>query len=517
MSAEVVASLALALGREFQGTNLSWTEVFAVSRRERLAPLSWLRSAAVIRREAPESIVVGWRAEALSAVGLAEFWGTVLVETLEILKREAVEAVVLKGLPLSQRLYGHLAARPCSDIDLFVPPRQRQVAHTALLSAGWIWRSGESPREGSYRLNSRGRVAPLELHSALLDDGLVAHLPFNPPRAKFLPVAGVTMPVHQDDQLPAFLAAHLAKHSMAPLLWFVDFDACWKSLSADGQRKAMRAATAARANLYLQWAIDCGAEVNAAADGDASALSRLGFAGAGRAEMHTVRRVAQLAATPIDALRVTTAWLVPHDVRRQLGALLWLTAGRFSKAFHGAARSRRSYSVVGEERGPLSHAKSRSLLVESADFRTLVTEMCRCGAAFSIRARGNSMRPAIRGGTVVCLTPRNGSPVKVGDVVLAMTAGGKYVLHRVRRACGGQIETHGDANPVADAPVALESVVAVANAILIDGWKAPIPKARLTRAVRRMRAALRNHLRRSQAVHRIASLRLRGGHVRSDE
>ena len=44
---------------------------------------------------------------------------------------------MLKGPPLSQRLYGHPLARMARDIDLLVAPRTFQAAERVLLENGW--------------------------------------------------------------------------------------------------------------------------------------------------------------------------------------------------------------------------------------------------------------------------------------------------------------------------------------------------------------------------------------------
>lgn len=91
---------------------------------------------------------------------------------------------------------------------------------------------------------------------------------------------------------------------------------------------------------------------------------------------------------------------------------------------------------------------------------------------------------------MVVLTPRSRRSVAIGDVVLAMTRRGSYVLHRVRAAGDGWVQTQGDANSRPDRPVPVESVAAVAEAMLIGGVERPIPAARAIRLRRFVRAAI---------------------------
>ena len=483
MSLEVSASLALALGYPVPVAALSWTSVFDIARRERLAPLAWIRSASAIRAAAPVAVITAWRNEALSAVSLAEFWSRLTTETVEALHRAGVDAVVLKGLPLAHRLYGDIAARPCSDLDLHVQISQRSAAHQVLVTAGWGWRIGLAPREGAYMIDREGRTAILEVHSTLLDDGLVSHLHFGAAGARSTGSGESALVSHFDDQLPAFLASHLAKHAMPPLLWFVDFAELWRSLTPEEQRRSWARARAARAHRYLGWAIRRATDILAAAAGDSKALRRLGFSDSRRADFHNAMRVAALAATPIDALRVTANWLVPVEARADWKSLVAHFGSRLRKPLRRALGTRRIYNAPVAARPSIHSESVRALRVDGSEFRDLVGDVSARDARFSIRARGGSMRPSMGSGTQVCLTPRQGKPL-IGSVVLAITAEGSSLLHRIVRTGDGWIQTQGDGNIAADLPLTWDSVVAIADAIVVDGTERPIPVFRFGRSRR---------------------------------
>ena len=502
MSAEVSASLALALGRGVQAGELAWREVLEVSRRERLAPLAWLRSAPAIRAAAPPNVATAWRNTALSAVSLAEFWSRLSERTVGALQRAGVDAVVLKGLPLAQRLYGNIAARPCADLDLHVPIGQRSVAHEALLLAGWRWRIERAPREGAYDVDCEGRTAILEVHSTLLDDGLVSHLDFAPAGHRPAGTDGSLAASHGDDHLPAFLATHLAKHAMPPLLWFVDFSELWRSLTVEEQHRAWAVARGARAQRYLAWAIRRANDTVAVAGGDPKALQRLGFSSSGRADFHNAARVAALASTPMDALRVAANWLLPKDARCDWSSLVAHVGSRLRKPLRRALGTRRSYKAgaIASPSVPAGHPKI--LRVDATELCALVCDLTERDAQFTIRARGSSMRPSLESGTQVCLTPRRGRPLMVGSVVLAITAGGTPVLHRIVRTGDGWVQTQGDGNVVADLPLASRSVLAIADAVVVDGIERPIPvpRFRFSRQLARKVVAALGRRRRSLAL-----------------
>ncbi len=67
------------------------------------------------------------------------------------------------------------------------------------------------------------------------------------------------------------------------------------------------------------------------------------------------------------------------------------------------------------------------------------------GLCVTLQVKGNSMLPFIRGGRdSVTLVPA--LHLRRGDIVLARTEGGRYVLHRIVKLSGGHIELMGDGN-----------------------------------------------------------------------
>jgi hypothetical protein len=73
----------------------------------------------------------------------------------------------------------------------------------------------------------------------------------------------------------------------------------------------------------------------------------------------------------------------------------------------------------------------------------LFAELLGRGLPVTIRARGGSMRPALRDGDVLTVAPLRG-PLLVGEVVAARR-GGLLALHRVREVQGGRVRLCGDA------------------------------------------------------------------------
>ena len=92
--------------------------------------------------------------------GLAQI--VALKRATGLLAAADIPCLVLKGLPLGQRLYGHPLARSAQDIDLLVAPRTFQAAERVLLESGWR-RASSTRRTGggsSKRWNRCGGARP---------------------------------------------------------------------------------------------------------------------------------------------------------------------------------------------------------------------------------------------------------------------------------------------------------------------------------------------------------------------
>ncbi len=73
----------------------------------------------------------------------------------------------------------------------------------------------------------------------------------------------------------------------------------------------------------------------------------------------------------------------------------------------------------------------------------LFAELLGRGLPVTIRARGGSMRPALRDGDVLTVAPLS-APARVGEVVAARR-GSLLALHRVHEVQGGRVRLCGDA------------------------------------------------------------------------
>ena len=142
-------------------------------------------------------------------------------------------------------------------------------------------------------------------------------------------------------------------------------------------------------------------------------------------------------------------------------------------------------------------ARPRSIEVDRVELLEVVREATSVGASLWIRIRGGSMMPAIPTDGEVRVVPLSARRIRVGDVVLARTITGQPVLHRVRSLGEDHVQLKGDNLAVADDPLPMSEVIAIADAVRAGGRVAPIPAA--PRAILQRLARTLRHLWRRMA------------------
>ena len=330
--------LRLAMGMPDENGPSKWDGILESATAERCAALAWVRSGAYIRARAPAREVARWRAFAVANDANARAQGNALREAWASLRTRSVDAVVLKGAPLSFRLYGDAAARTTDDIDIYVPAAARETTREVLLSLGWRQHYSESMLDDCYARAGgewHGGEIFLEVHTALVSE-LLAHARLTEPSVEPCPSSVGTLPALAGPALPVYLAAHLAKHQLPSLLWHIDFATLWRSLDPKERHDAEKLARRARLSKWLRWAVRRSALLEPAARGDAAALRSLGFSASGRCVTHGIKEFITHSDTPLDAARVLGAILWPRHIRSDLPAFVALSAQRVRSRFQGA-------------------------------------------------------------------------------------------------------------------------------------------------------------------------------------
>jgi hypothetical protein len=330
----------LATRRQLDVAPDSWTGILDLAIEERCAALAWMRSGDFIRANAGPGERARWRAFAVAHDAFVRVQGPALRDVTALLAARGVTAIVLKGIPLSMRLYDSAAARTTDDLDLLVEGTRRDVARRALQESGWRSHYSESMLDDCYVREIDGRPIYLELHHALVSE-LLSHAGLSASRRDRATTPFGVFDVLEATTLPVYLAAHLAKHPYPYLLWQLDFAALWGSMSEEARAEADAIAVAARLSRWLRWAVARNDHLDAAAQADERALRALGFDTRGKCVTHGAREHIHNSDTMVDAARVVGALVWPRHLRGDLSAFAHLTVRRVrARLGHDVRRAR---------------------------------------------------------------------------------------------------------------------------------------------------------------------------------
>ena len=483
-TASLHAVLRLALGRPLAPGFVDWPAALILAEQERLLGVVWKRSAAVLRREAPPEVAATWQRRALSIGLMVDRQLEVLAETMEALEGRNVAAVVLKGFPLAQRVYGDVTVRPVLDSDVYVPTEQRSAAADALREMGWRCTAGTAPEEERYERHGGPQTLVLEVHSSALDDPLLDHIHLPVEQRRVL-VAGHWLPAHSGRFVPGFIAAHLAKHHEKPLLWALDFYLLWSSLDVDEQRDATAAAREAGLDRHLMWAIETTANIDACArelSVAEPALRRLRENLTASGDVRRMLRLVTLSDTPGAALHVVAGRIWPVAWRRG-----WREAPEYflRRAAHWLYRH-----LVFERPSATLTVDEHAISLAAADCET------RLRASLStpvwVAPADGSMEPAIPRFARVRVASGDVISVRRGDVVVACDQYGRCSLRRVTWLGNDDVRIKGDARIGGEELVPRAALLGICDIVDVGGEVQSI-ESRPHGALRVLGALVRRH------------------------
>ena len=201
------------------------------------------------------------------------------------LAARGIPVLVLKGLPLGQRLYGDPFAKSSVDVDLLVAPNAFTTAGRTLRELGWR-RATPAYRETPARLRWRdalkahgfvGLGGAVELHRRLLPNPFL----MDPPFESLLARAGAVrigrrrfLTLGDADQL-LYLACHGSLHYWRRLKWLCDFAALLCAVDDGAVEQAFTAARRERLEGIVVSALRiCSDALHVAAPRGAACLQR---------------------------------------------------------------------------------------------------------------------------------------------------------------------------------------------------------------------------------------------------
>ena len=153
-----------------------------------------------------------------------------LLEVLRILQANQIPVIPLKGPLLTHMIYGDLAMRMFSDLDVLVPPNLFDSALSLLIEAGFVLVDKDStPSKANHKaqkhctLTKHSRII-LELHWSLDSLNLSAHENTNCFWNSAQPYSwfGVSIMLSSNEEMLLYLCRHGSKHLWFRLKWLCD-------------------------------------------------------------------------------------------------------------------------------------------------------------------------------------------------------------------------------------------------------------------------------------------------------
>ena len=238
-----------------------WHTVAALARRHHVAGLLLRGLRATPDLLADTGIEPALRAQRDRAVRRGWRQLGALKHATDRLAASGIPCLVLKGIPLSQRIYGHPLLRDALDIDLLVAPETQRAAEKVLVDHGW--RPALEFPETPARNRWHGRVAAdrafvrggakVELHPRLCHNPHYFAAAFDDLWARSASVhvgTGAFRTLGEDDEF-LYLACHGTRHGWSRLDWLCDVAAILACMAPARLELVARTAAQRRLDIVL--------------------------------------------------------------------------------------------------------------------------------------------------------------------------------------------------------------------------------------------------------------------------
>ena len=252
----------------------------------RLVPIAARNSALVKAAGIPSETVEALRSRSGSNAREAFRYLVVLKPLLELLGKDGIHPVILKGVPLSYIAYGDVSARDVGDIDLLIDQRDALRADDIFQKSGMVRKEPGgrlTPKRASFYLRNfkdftyeaQPRGFEVDMHWRLIRDSATAAA-ILPPSAhdsfEALRIGPLNLQVLSIDRTLLFLSAHGAMEGWARWKTLADMAALWTKATEAQRLQTWRCARESSATGFLaaaltlagRWfAMDCGTDAEA--------------------------------------------------------------------------------------------------------------------------------------------------------------------------------------------------------------------------------------------------------------
>jgi hypothetical protein len=224
-----VDAAAADLNRQGIKPGLNWAALRQLALRQGVMPLVYKRLESLPAAVVPAGEMARWRDIFLTNAAQNVRLTRKLIQVLDLLEGQGIEAVPFKGPELAVRAYGDTALRSLGDLDILIRNRDFERVYEVMEGAGY--RSNFPAIGGMKRLWERSgrdflfldQTAIYDFHQRLHQ----GHRKFRISEEVWHNLARVQLlsrrvPVLGAEDTLLMLTVHAAKHSWQPLKWLVD-------------------------------------------------------------------------------------------------------------------------------------------------------------------------------------------------------------------------------------------------------------------------------------------------------
>ena len=218
--------------RELLGYEIDWSYLLRKAELHGLIPLLYWNLRATSPELVPFSIMERIHGQFLTNARRNFLLTGELLKILNLLKAEGILAIPFKGPVLASSLYGNLALRTFSDLDILVVKKDIIKAKDVLLSSGLQWGSQLSSAQKENYKEDYGCLTFTDKSGRVwieLDRGLsLRELPWSFDLEHFarrltqISLEGKMVPAFSPEDLLLILCLHGAKHCWTRLSWVCD-------------------------------------------------------------------------------------------------------------------------------------------------------------------------------------------------------------------------------------------------------------------------------------------------------
>jgi len=210
---------------------LDWVRLWKLAQQHAIAPLVFHTLTSSHAIEAADPRIAPFRAGFFANTANSMVLARELIDLLTVFAEAGINAIPYKGAVLAASLYGNIALREFSDLDLIVTPGQVPAARAALVARGYVPEIALTSAEERALVSSRaGYFLRFDRPTRAGDVTLELHwripstFAIDVSRLRLTSVAllGREVPQIATEDLFVLLCAHGVKHAWNQLKWICD-------------------------------------------------------------------------------------------------------------------------------------------------------------------------------------------------------------------------------------------------------------------------------------------------------